>query len=61
MLVIEKMKFAFVLKDSVPPVIAFHFGSLGFLSPFDFTEFKSRVDSALCGKTSYCSVLSYEG
>jgi NAD+ kinase len=38
-----------LFQSSVPPVLAFHFGSLGFLSPFDFSDFKHEVDRVLEG------------
>lgn len=31
------------LQGSVPPVMAFHLGSLGFLTPFKFDSYKSEV------------------
>jgi len=33
----------------VPPVMAFHLGSLGFLSPFEFLDYQERVDDVLQG------------
>ncbi|XP_038076804.1 NAD kinase-like isoform X2 [Patiria miniata] len=34
---------------SVPPVMAFHLGSLGFLTPFEFEDFKESVNMLLKG------------
>ncbi|XP_022090039.1 NAD kinase-like isoform X2 [Acanthaster planci] len=34
---------------SVPPVMAFHLGSLGFLTPFEFEDFKESVNTLLQG------------
>ncbi|KAI1882761.1 hypothetical protein AGOR_G00238260 [Albula goreensis] len=31
------------IKASVPPVMAFHLGSLGFLTPFKFESYKTEV------------------
>jgi len=33
----------------VPPVMAFHLGSLGFLSPFEFFEYQEKVEDVLQG------------
>ena len=33
----------------MPPVMAFHLGSLGFLSPFEFFEYQEKVDDVLQG------------
>lgn len=38
-----------LFQASVPPVMAFHLGSLGFLSPFDFADYKERVTQVLEG------------
>merc|ERR1711871_85750 len=37
--------------ESVPPVLCVDFGSLGFLSPFDFEEFKDEVERMVAEKT----------
>ncbi|XP_077998299.1 NAD kinase-like isoform X3 [Glandiceps talaboti] len=37
-------------EGSVPPVMAFHLGSLGFLTPFDFSEFKESITQVLQGE-----------
>jgi len=36
----------------VPPVMAFHLGSLGFLSPFEFFDHREKVDDVLHGLLS---------
>lgn len=41
----------FIFQENVPPVMAFHLGSLGFLSPFEFDEFKTKVTSVLQGES----------
>lgn len=39
-----------LFQASVPPVMAFHLGSLGFLSPFEFnTDFRDKVNQVLDG------------
>lgn len=38
-----------LFQNSVPPVMAFNFGSLGFLLPFEFSEFKKKIDFVLRG------------
>lgn len=37
------------LQGSVPPVMAFHLGSLGFLTPFKFDSYKTEVVKVLEG------------
>lgn len=37
------------LQESVPPVMAFHLGSLGFLTPFKFDTYKSQVTQIIEG------------
>ena len=41
-------------QGSVPPVMAFHLGSLGFLTPFNFENFQSQVTQVIQGE-SECS------
>lgn len=41
-----------LFQQSVPPVMAFHLGSLGFLTPFKFAGFERQVDSVLAGNTA---------
>jgi len=38
------------LQGSVPPVMAFHLGSLGFLTPFKFESYKTEVAKVFEGK-----------
>lgn len=38
-----------LFQQSVPPVMAFHMGSLGFLTPFDFDNFQDKVNNVLEG------------
>lgn len=38
-----------LFQKSCPPVLSIHMGSLGFLCPFDFENFRSYVDSVLKG------------
>ncbi|KAB0399481.1 hypothetical protein E2I00_015793, partial [Balaenoptera physalus] len=37
---------------SVPPVMAFHLGSLGFLTPFNFENFQSQVTQVIQGNAA---------
>lgn len=39
-----------LFQQSVPPVMAFHLGSLGFLTPFEFDNFQEQVTNVLEGK-----------
>ncbi|XP_076364970.1 NAD kinase-like isoform X4 [Tachypleus tridentatus] len=38
-----------LFQQSVPPVMAFHMGSLGFLAPFEFSDFQEQVSNVLEG------------
>lgn len=38
-----------LFQQSVPPVMAFHLGSLGFLTPFQFPNFQDQVTNVLEG------------
>ncbi|XP_020284126.1 NAD kinase-like isoform X3 [Pseudomyrmex gracilis] len=38
-----------LFQESVPPVMAFHLGSLGFLTPFEFNNFQEQVNNVLEG------------
>merc|ERR1719383_1453685 len=38
-----------LFQQSVPPIMAFHLGSLGFLTPFKFEDFQSQVTHVLEG------------
>ena len=39
----------FSTQESVPPVMAFHMGSLGFLTPFEFDDFQQQINNVLKG------------
>ncbi|CAG7822161.1 unnamed protein product [Allacma fusca] len=41
-----------LFQQSVPPVMAFHLGSLGFLTPFLFDNFQDKVTSVLEGQAA---------
>ncbi|XP_052821232.1 NAD kinase-like isoform X2 [Mya arenaria] len=41
-----------LFQQSCPPVMAFHQGSLGFLTPFNFDNFESQVSQVLDGNAS---------
>ncbi|XP_077533572.1 NAD kinase-like isoform X2 [Haemaphysalis longicornis] len=41
-----------LFQQSVPPVMAFHMGSLGFLTPFDFDNFQDKVNNVLEGNAA---------
>lgn len=43
----------FSLKGSVPPVMAFHLGSLGFLTPFKFESYRTEVAKVFEGELSH--------
>jgi len=36
-----------LFQESCPPVISFHLGTLGFLMPFSFTDFKTKISQTL--------------
>ena len=36
-----------LFQQSVPPIMAFHLGSLGFLTPFKFEDFRTQVPDYL--------------
>lgn len=38
-----------LFQQSVPPIMAFHLGSLGFLTPFEFDNFQEQVTNVLEG------------
>lgn len=42
-----------LFQQSVPPVMAFHLGSLGFLTPFKFANFQEQVTAVLEGRLTY--------
>ncbi|CAM5166970.1 unnamed protein product [Eretmochelys imbricata] len=41
-----------LFQGSVPPVMAFHLGSLGFLTPFNFENFQSQVTQVIEGNAA---------
>ncbi|KAJ4934539.1 hypothetical protein JOQ06_007332 [Pogonophryne albipinna] len=41
-----------LFQESVPPVMAFHLGSLGFLTPFKFDTYQSQVDQVIEGNAA---------
>lgn len=41
-----------LFQQSVPPVMAFHLGSLGFLTPFQFDNFEEQVTNVLEGNAT---------
>ena len=41
-----------LFQQSVPPIMAFHLGSLGFLTPFEFDNFQQSVTNVFEGKFS---------
>ncbi|XP_044758237.1 NAD kinase-like isoform X1 [Coccinella septempunctata] len=41
-----------LFQESVPPVMAFHLGSLGFLTPFQFDNFQEQVNNVLEGNAA---------
>ena len=42
-----------LFQQSVPPVMAFHMGSLGFLTPFEIENFEQQVTHVLEGKLDW--------
>ena len=38
-----------MFSDSVPPIMSFNLGSLGFLTPFNFDDFKPNMESLFHG------------
>ncbi|KAK3567784.1 hypothetical protein QTP86_026448 [Hemibagrus guttatus] len=45
-----------LFQGSVPPVMAFHLGSLGFLTPFKFESYKTEVDKVLAERSGHYNV-----
>ncbi|XP_062848925.1 NAD kinase b isoform X2 [Trichomycterus rosablanca] len=41
-----------LFQNSVPPVMAFHLGSLGFLTPFKFESFRTEMDKVFAGNAA---------
>ncbi|XP_077284127.1 NAD kinase-like isoform X3 [Arctopsyche grandis] len=57
-----------LFQQSVPPVMAFHLGSLGFLTPFEFENFQEQVTNVLEGDAALtlrsrlrCVIMRKEG
>ena len=44
-----------LFQQSVPPVMAFHLGSLGFLTPFEVDNFEQQITHVLEG---WCQIFS---
>ena len=42
-----------LFQQSVPPVMAFHLGSLGFLTPFEIDNFEQQITHVLEGETYF--------
>ena len=42
-----------LFQQSVPPVMAFHLGSLGFLTPFEIDNFEQQITHVLEGKNYF--------
>lgn len=40
-----------LFQQSVPPIMAFHLGSLGFLTPFEVDNFEQQITHVLEGKS----------
>ena len=45
-----------LFQQSVPPVMAFHMGSLGFLTPFEIENFEQQVTHVLEGNQVYFNI-----
>ncbi|KAI2799833.1 hypothetical protein BLOT_014261 [Blomia tropicalis] len=41
-----------LFQESVPPVMAFHMGSLGFLTPYEFENFQQQITNVLKGNAA---------
>lgn len=48
-----------LFQQSVPPVMAFHLGSLGFLTPFQFDNFQEQVTNVLEGEQEMRECVNY--
>ena len=53
LLVHKRLTSARLSQQSVPPVMAFHLGSLGFLTPFKFDNFQEQVNAVLEGENCH--------
>lgn len=49
----EKSDCISCFQGSVPPVMAFHLGSLGFLTPFKFESYKTEVAKVFEGRLGF--------
>jgi len=38
-----------IFQHSVPPILSFHLGSLGFLMPFDFSNYRAEINRTMAG------------
>ena len=47
-----------LFQQSVPPVMAFHLGSLGFLTPFEIDNFEQQITHVLEGKNYFIIIFS---
>lgn len=50
-----------LFQESVPPVMPFHLGSLGFLTPFNFDSYQSQVTQVIEGECTGLSTDSVTG
>ena len=46
-----------LFQQSVPPIMAFHLGSLGFLTPFEFDNFQEQVTNVLEGEVNFFQLI----
>lgn len=49
-----------IMQGSVPPVMAFHLGSLGFLTPFKFESYKTEVAKVFEGRSRVFSLQHHQ-
>ena len=49
-----------LFQQSVPPVMAFHLGSLGFLTPFEIDNFEQQITHVLEGKNYFIIIFFRE-
>ena len=45
-----------LFQQSVPPVMAFHMGSLGFLTPFEIENFEQQITHVLEGNSNHFTI-----
>jgi len=43
-----------LFQESIPPIVSFHMGSLGFLTPFQFQDYKKAISRVLKGDRHLC-------